>query len=406
MTEFRYRAVDSQGEAVTGTMEAVTAHEATQALSEKGLTVNAVIEAHPQRGIPNRNRPLSWDDLQIFTEQLASIVKGGLPLAQSLHFLAQDLRHPRLKFLLEALHADLDKGESLETAIARQGDAFPKVFTAMVRAGESTGNLAGVTQLMADYSSRRVQMKNALQVTLAYPVLVTIACAAVLSFLLIKVVPVYANIFAEIGGQLPAPTRFWVGLSREFAASWPFWFGGALFLALVLQLTRRILARSESGILWLDTVRMRMPGIGRMFYLAAAGRFARTLSLLLVSRVPVVESLQLAGAVSGSPLLQQAVDAAARAVSGGERMADALNKTGLFSAHFCWLLATGEERGEAEAALESYAEACEREVQMRDRIMGLLFMPVTVVLLGLLVGSLAISLYLPIFTLGDAISGS
>ncbi len=403
MTQYYYRAVDPQGEAATGTMEAPSARHVTQVLQERGLTVNEVGEVNPKPSLLRAAHSLTWEDLHLFNEQLRAIVKGGLPLALSLKHLAADLQGSRLKPVLERLHADLERGESFETAMEKQRGAFPHVFLAMVRAGESTGNLAGVLQLMTDYSSRMVVMKNTLQTALVYPVLVLVASLCVLWFLIAQVVPEFEGIFKEFGGRLPAPTAFWIGMSRHLRAEWSTWCVAVAATLIVLHLARRIIERKESGRAWLDSLKMHLPVVGRTVYLVAMGRFSRTLGMLLASRVPILESLELAASVSGSAQLERAAGEASLSVAGGERIADALSRTRLFSHHFCWLLSASEERGEMEVALESYADACQREVTMRDKMMGLFVVPLLAVVMGLLVGSLVISLYLPIFSLGDMI---
>ncbi len=403
MTQYSYRAVDSEGHDMSGSMEASSARHATQVLQERGLTVNEVQETHPRRGLLGVVHSLTWDDLEIFCQHLTSIAKGGLPLGPPLKHLADDLQNPRLKPVLETMHRDLENGASLEEAVDKQRNAFPLVFPAILRAGEASGNLPGVLQLLLDYTTRMVQLKNNLQTVMVYPLLLIVASACVLGFLMVKVVPVYTEIFSDFGTRLPAPTQFWVSVSQMVSSMGMGWLLVLPFAAAAWFGVRRVVDRTQAGRAWADTLLLHLPGIGRTYYLVAAGRFARTLSLLLTSRVPIVTSLELAGSVSGSVQIERAAMEAAVGVSGGERLSDALGRTRLFGAHFRWLLSTGEDRGEAETALDSFADACQREVSLRDRMLGIFIAPAVVVIMGLLIGSIVISLYLPIFSLGDAI---
>jgi type IV pilus assembly protein PilC len=174
----------------------------------------------------------------------------------------------------------------------------------------------------------------------------------------------------------------------------------------LLVIVLKLLRRSSTGRCWLDSIRLHIPIAGHVYYQMCVARFARTLGLLLGARVPVLDSLELAAASSGSAMLEQVVNTANLQVAGGERIADALSSTGFFGHSFCWLLATGEDRGEAELALNNLADSFEREALVRDRMMAILLTPVLVLGLGLIIVSIIVALYLPIFTLGDVISGT
>ncbi len=397
MTTYRYRAVDDAGNAVTGTMEEQSAHRVTRRLQERGLTVTSVEEMHRERGLLRASRQLTWDELHLFTLQLASVARSGLPLTPALKALAKDLRSPRLKAVLDRLHHDLNRGLSLDEAINNQHELFPRVFAAVMLAGERTGNLAGVLQLLCAYTGRMVNMKNTIQMSMAYPVMVLAVAAALTSFLLLKVVPVFGEILTEFGGSLPWFTQRCIRISDFLVIHWVDVMIAIALAVIFLRIVVWSLQRHESGRAWLDWATLHLPVIGRLRYTMAVARFARSLGLLLQARVPVLDSLELAAAVSGSPQLQRAVDEAVIEVAGGERIADALSHTGFFSHQYCWLLSTGEERGEADTALESIADGLDREAMMHDRLLGALMTPVLIVVLGVLIGSIVVAMYWPLF---------
>jgi len=367
--------------------------------------VNAVEELHKTRGFMQVSHRLTWDELALFAEQLTAITRSELPLAPALKAMAADLRSARLKPVLDRLQRDLERGISLEDAINNQHENFPKIFPSVIRAGEKTGNLAGVLQLLCQYTSRMVGLKHVLQGALVYPVTVLVLGAFVMCFLLIKVVPVFAEIFQDFGGELPAPTRFWIKMGFLVQFHWWLILGGIGIFLIVWRVLLYLLHRHETGTVWLDWIRLHTPVFGALHYQLAVSRFSRSLSMLLASRVPVLESLELAAASSGSPMLQRVVDDANLQVAGGERISDALSSTGFFGHNFCWLLATSEDRGDAESALENLAAIYEREVTLRDRMLGSLVSPILIVMLGFIIASIVISLYLPIFSLGDVVSG-
>ncbi len=405
MAQYKYRAVDDQGKAVDGTMEETSAHRVTRVLQERGLTVNSVEELHKTRGFMQVSHRLTWDELALFAEQLTTITRSELPLAPALKAMAADLRSSRLKPVLDRLQRDLERGVSLEDAISTQHENFPRIFPSVIRAGEKTGNLAGVLQLLCNYASRMVGLKHVMQGALVYPVTVLVLGSFVMCFLLVKVVPVFAEIFQEFGGELPVPTRFWIKVGFLIQFHWWLILGGIGIFLIVWRVSLYLLHRYETGTVWLDWLRLHTPVFGVLHYQLALSRFSRSLSMLLASRVPVLESLELAAASSGSPMLQRVVDDANLQVAGGERISDALSSTGFFGHNFCWLLATSEDRGDAESALENLAAIYEREVTLRDRMVGSLVSPILIVMLGFIIASVVISLYLPIFTLGDVVSG-
>jgi len=405
MTLYRYRAADHEGNPVEGTMDAPSAHRVVAVLQERGLHVAAVEEANPAPGLRRVSRQLAWQELHFFIEQLGSIVRSGLPLAPSLQSLAADLGRSRLKGAVDRLRIDIERGASLDEAMARQPHVFPHLFTSALRAGEASGNMAGVLQALARYTGRVLQLRGSVRLALTYPVTVLVAAVLIIGFLLVTVVPVYADIFEDFGARMPGPTRFWLALSdgllhhsRTLVLAVPLCVFGVVLLW-------RIARRADRGRILGDWLRMHAPIVGTLNYLVALARFCRTLALLLRSGVPVLDSLELAAASTGSAILERAVGEANLLVAGGERLVDALESTKFFGHNFCWMIGTGENRGEVETALESLAESYEREVALRDRLAVALVTPAFIFIIGGIIGFLVVSLYLPIFSLGSAISG-
>lgn len=405
MATFKYRAVDEHGDSVKGEMDAPTAHQVTVRLQERGLTVNDVVEMDAALGIVRRSQQLTWNELSLVTEQLRTIVRGGLPLAPALRALSADFRRPRLKAVMAEVQHDLEQGASLEEAIAQRHEAFPPLMAYVIRAGESTGNLAAILELLSQYSARMIRVRERMKVTLAYPAVVALVAMGVLYFMLVKIIPMFATIFEDFGGRLPFPTRMWIEISDAFVAHGPYIVAGIGLSILMLLVAPAYLRRTEKGRILLDRVKHRLPGLGQMHYLASMGRFSHTLSLLLASGVPILESLRLAAAASGSAVLQKRIDEASVKVAGGETLSDALGDTHFIGHDFCWLVAMGEQNGELVETLSTAAENFDRQLETRDGVMFSLLGPIVVVLVGVVIASIVVSLYLPIFTLGDQISG-
>lgn len=404
MPLFRYRAVDAKGAASEGTMEESSPHRVTAILQERGLQVSDVQRVGKRPGFLPRKKALTWEDLDLFNGHLLAITRSGLPLAPALQGMAQDVRSRRLKPILEEIQRDLERGSSLEDALNRHPDSFPHVYASAIRAGERSGNLTGVLAMLSTYSSRVLDMRAGIQTAMAYPTFVLIVVLFLVIFLLTEVLPVFTEIFQDFGSGLPAPTQFWMDVSEFLGQNLEVFLilagvlvGGAFFCV-------KFMRRYDFGVYYLHWAREHLPLVGRTYKVNALARFARTLGLLLSSNVPILESLDLAAAAADSAVLRSRARSAAVHVAGGERVADALESTGYFSRMFCWLCSTGEERGEAHTALLGIADSFDREVARRNRLMMMLLGPAMVLILACIVGSIVVALYLPIFTLGDAIS--
>lgn len=404
MPLFKYRAVDSQGEPHEGTMEEKSAIRVGAMLSEQGLQVSSIERVAKPIGIQSLKRPLTWQDVELMSDHLAMVARSGLPMVPALRDLARDVRRPRLKAFAEEIRSDLEKGSTLAEAFAKRPDAFPPMYTSVIRAGERSGNLSGVLAMLQSYSSRMLDMKASIQFAMIYPAFVLGITLTLTMFLLFKVLPVFADIFGTLGGTLPAPTRFWLDISDFLAGHVVGLFIVTPLVALALVLGYRLLTRTDAVDYWIDIVWDSIPVLGRTHKLAATARFSRTLGLMLASGVPIIESLNLSAAAAGHAALRRKVNRAVVMVNSGMTVSQALGDTGYFPHLFSWLLRTGEERGEVPEALLDTADTYEREVMRRDKSFVLLIEPALIVLVASLVGSIVVSLYLPIFTLGDQIN--
>jgi len=405
MPLFEYRAVDLEGNPVEGTMDEVSAQRVTQILKEQGLQVNSVKKAGLRLAMPRMKSRLTWDDIHLLNEQLLAISKSGLPFAPSLKALGQDISNRRLRPVLEDIHTQLESGSSLEEAIGRHPESFPKMYRSMVRAGERTGNLSGVLSHLCTYSARMVEVKNGIQEAVAYPIIVLIAAGAIVGFIMVKVVPVFTEIFTDFGGRLPAMTQLVADISFYLANHWLSFIMWLAVALIALIVGYKSLRSTDEGAYALDWIKIHVPVLGKLYSSASMARFSHSLGLLLASKVPVPESLELASSAAGNAVLRTAVTDATRLIEGGDKISDALESTGRFGHSFCWMVATAEERGDVEPVLLDLADSFERSMARTQRMVLTFIGPFTIILLGLVIGFIVLSLYLPIFTLGDAISG-
>ena len=405
MARFKYRAVDAEGNAATGEMDEASARRVIAILEERGLTVNSVEEAVAKPRIPRLKTRLSIEDFEQFNSQMLTITRAGLPLAPAIAALEKDLRNPRLQKVLQNIRAELEAGVSLGDALDKYPEVFSPVYRTLVRAGEQAGNLAGVFDCLCGYSKDMVDLKNEAQVVLAYPAMLVVAAFGLVLFMLVKIVPVYTGIFADFGGGLPVPTQFVADLGIFTAMYLPLIGGASILLVALLFVLFRALLKHESRGYAFDWVRLHLSVFGRVYAAASLARFCRTLSMLVEARVPLTESLELAGAASGNAVLRHAASEAQAYVASGHTLAEGLTLSDYFPNSFCWLVGTSEQRGEIGLALNVLEKDNERFIGRMRKWILLMAGPLVVVLIGLLFGFLIVSLYLPIFSLGDVVSG-
>ncbi len=405
MRLFRYRAIDPYGEPLEGTMEEASAARVTAILQERGAQVNEVLEVGRPPKKFSLQRPLGWADVALLNDQLLAIVKGKIPVAPSVQAMAKDLRNRRLKPVLDHVRSDLEAGRSLEEAFQRSPRAFPPTYLGLIRAGERSGNLAGVLEMISGHSTRILDLRDKVFMALVYPTFVAVVAVLVLSFIMVYVVPEFESVFSVFGGMLPAPTQLLVDISH-FLREYPAQLGiGAAILALIVFAARIQLRASEAGRAVLDGMRERTPIAGRIFRAVSLARFSKALGLMLQAGVPIGEALDLAGAAAANERLRGFVRRAAVHIAQGDRVADALSDTRYFPHSYLWFLANGESRGQLPQTLIDLSEASEREVSVRDEVMVHLITPVAIIALGGFVAFVIIALYLPIFSLGDALTG-
>lgn len=406
MTQYHYHAVDEHGETSVGTMEEQSAHRVTMKLQERGFTVNSVTELNKEQGLARLSNRLTWEELDFLSHELCALTKSNLPLPEAIRALARDAHKPRLKKVLETLGKNLEKGDSLDSALERMQGEVPPLFAHIVRAGEQANNVPGVLQLLSGYTRQIVTLRQNVFLALAYPVASLLAGSLVVLLILVKVVPVFAEIFGEMRAELPAPTQTLIWISNvvtQHTGTALSVIGGSIAGIMIAYM---LLRRSETGRRRLDWMRLHVPFAGIMYRLNVLVRFCQTLRILLMSGVPLPYSLELAAAASGSAMLNQIAGDVSAQVASGESLSKAMETSSFFGRDLCWLVSSGEANGMLEDSLEHAGEKYARELDVKNRGWLTLANPLFMLLIGFVIAYMVISLYLPIFTLGDAISGS
>lgn len=401
MPLYRYKAVDANGHAVNGTMDEASARRVAAVLEEKGLQVSSVEPAEAPRAIPFRRERVSWEDVEFLNTQLIALTRSGLPLAPALEAIGRELRRGSLKSLVDDLHSALQAGRSLGEALDRHRGSVPPVYAAAIRAGEETGNLPAVLELCAGYTAQMVALRSRLREAMTYPIVVLIMMVLMLTYLLNYTIPQFADVFKDFGARLPALTMFWLRMSEITRANY-----GIIFAGICGAVAALIVAgRTEQGRYLGDWLRLKTWGVGHAFNSVSMARFCRSMGILLSGKAPMDSSIELASATCGNAVLESAARDAADSVRNGMKASQAFEATGYFSGLFCWLLQVSEERGDAEHAFLDLAKSYDETFTRVSRVMVSVLTPAILCVMALIVMSVILALYLPIFSLADAISG-
>jgi len=404
MPAFEYTALNPTGREVRGVLEGDTPRQVRQQLREGGLTPLEVEEVKSREGrrsrMPGLARGIGAMDLALLTRQLATLVRSGLPIEESLGTVARQSEKPRIRSMLMAVRTRVMEGHSLARGLGDFPHVFPDIYRTTVEAGEQSGHLDVVLERLADYTENRQQMRQKIQLALFYPAILTAMALLVTVALLTYVVPEVVQVFQGIGQELPWLTRTLIAVSdglREY--------GVLILIALVLAgigwgwLMKRPGPRAG----W-HRVLLRMPLAGRMVRGMNTARFARTLSILSASGVSVLEALRISAQVVASMPMRSAIESVAQRVREGSGIGNALERTGYFPPITVHLIKSGESSGSLDDMLERAAVNQERELEARiGMIMGILE-PVLILAMGLIVLVIVLAILLPIFELNQLVN--
>ncbi len=405
MGAFEYTAVDRRGRQQKGVLEGDTARQVRQLLRERGMLPMAITEVmERERGGRRRSfsfrRGISAADLALVTRQLATLLRSGMPLEETLLAVGQQAEKPRLKSILLGVRSRVMEGHTLAAGLADFPQAFPEIYRATVAAGEQSGHLDPVLERLADYTESRQQLRQRVSHALIYPVILTVMAIGIVSGLLGFVVPKVVGVFENTGQALPLFTRMLIASSdflREYGVV------VLVLLALGAFVFSRMLRRLPFRRRW-HRFLLRVPLVGKLTRGINTARFTRTLSILAGSGVPVLEALRIAGDVVVNVPMREAIHETAVRVREGAPLGRSLGASRLFPPMTMHLISSGETSGELESMLERAADNQEREV---DSLVGALLSilePALIVLMGVLVFAIVMAILLPIFQLNQLVS--
>ena len=416
MPSYYYRARDTFGRAHEGVEVASSEDEVLRALSQMQLTP-VLIEPRALNGSPMAavraaaaevraatplerllRRSIEPGSVALFARQLATMMSAGLPLVRALRSIARDHHDRRLSGILEHVGDDVQKGESLATALSRHPEAFGEVFVSLVQTGEVSGSLDEVLEQTAGYFERAELLRLKVEAALRYPTFILSFAGAVLAAMFFKIIPMFSDIYSRFRVQLPAPTRLLLGISHALITNW-------IVVALVVVLVGMVFGmwlRTEQGRIRFDAMKFQIPLFGPLVRLYAMTRYARTLGILVGSGTNILYALRVLRPVPGNHMVARGIDNVRGQVEGGTSLSRAMAETGVFPDMLIQMTATGEETGRLSEMLSRTADFYEQRVTAKVEGLTSLVEPVAIVLLGLVIALMLVALYLPIFNLGHA----
>ena len=392
---FEYEGKDKNGKIVRGEMRAGGEAMVSASLRRQGILTTKIKKRRMSGG-----RSIKQKDIAIFTRQLSTMMRAGVPLIQSFDIVARGSPNPRLTKLLTDIRSDVETGTSLSSAFRKHPLYFDALYCNLVEAGEAGGILEALLDRLAIYQEKTMAIKNKIKSALIYPIAVLIVAFIVLAVIMIFVIPAFKDVFSSFGADLPAPTLVVIAMSEFFVKYWWAIFG---FLGGGTYFFFESWKRSEKMQKAMDRLLLRVPVFGDLVNKSAVARWTRTLSTMFAAGVPLVEALDSVGGASGNAVFAEATEAIQKDVSTGASLTTSMQTTGVFPNMVLQMCAIGEESGSLDQMLGKAAEFYEDEVDEAVKGLSSLMEPFIIVILGTLIGGIVVSMYLPIFKLGQVV---
>ena len=404
MANFKYTAKDSDGKALNGFFEASDYASALDVLRKKGLIIVSVSEASPKAGFSSASfgkKKIKMDDIVVFSRQLATMVDAGIPLVGALDILGEQIENRTFGRIILKIRNDVETGSSLSEAIAKHKKVFSPLFVNMVKAGESSGMLDDILERLASYMEKTNSLQKKIRAALIYPSVVSFMALLITMILLLKVIPIFKNIFSGFDAALPVPTQVLIAISDNLQKF--FLVIIAVIVLIVIFMIRY--TKTEKGRLRYDSFLLKLPLFGTLFKKVAISKFTRTLSTLIKSGVPILSSLEIVGKTAGNKAIEIAVEMVRTNVREGESIADPLARSKLFPLMVVRMVSVGEQSGQLEKMLSKIADFYDEQVDIAVSGLTSLIEPLIIAFLGIVIGSIVICMFLPIFKITSVMGG-
>src|ERR1700757_415849 len=402
MPVFTFSGKDESGQKVSGERMAANKQSLAQTLRRERITPGAIREKGKEFSLPTfGSSKVKTKDIAIFFRQFSVMIDAGLPLVQCLEILAANQENTTFQKTLTGVRTSIEGGATLANAMRQYPKVFDDLTTNMIEAGETGGILDTILQRLASYVEKAVKLKAAVKSALIYPCSVVSIAVLIVGALLKWVVPIFANLFAGLGVALPLPTRVVMGLSAFVGHFWWFFIVGAVGLVFGIRQVRK----HPQGLYVTDKILLHTPVIGLLLKKIAVARFTRTLGTLITSGVPILEGLAITARTSGNAVLEEALMKVRKAVEEGRTIVDPLRESGVFPNMVTQMIGVGEATGAMDNMLQKIADFYEEEVDAATKDMLAMLEPVIIGVLGVMIGGIVISLYMPLFSMIAKLAG-
>jgi type IV pilus assembly protein PilC len=402
MPVFTFAGTNASGEKVAGERQSANKQVLSAQLRQERITVTAIKEKGKEFAMPTfGSGKVATKDVAIFFRQFSVMIDAGLPLVQCLEILAANQENPAFQKCLNGVRSSVEGGNTLANAMRGYPKIFDDLTVNMIEAGETGGILDLILQRLSEYVEKAVKMRAAVKSALVYPVSVVSIAVLVVGCLLKFVVPIFANLFVGLGVELPMSTKIVIGLSNFISRFW--WVMGGGLVALVFMMKQ--IRKSPQGRLQLDRVMLNLPVFGLLLRKIAVARFTRTMGTLITSGVPILEGLSITARTSGNAVIEEALMKVRKAIEEGRTIVDPLKESGVFPNMVTQMIGVGEATGAMDAMLQKIADFYEDDVDAATKDMLTLLEPIMIGFLGISVGGIVISLYMPLFAMIAKLSG-
>src|SRR5690242_4156735 len=403
MMTFSYQARDGAGNIVNGVQDAINEDNAVTSLMSRGLMVLSL----QQKAAASRQKKKAWSvketDLVLFTRQLATMIEAGISLVQALTALYEQCdpkRQKALRNVISDVTARVQGGETFHESIGKHPRVFNRLFVSMVKAGEAGGLLSEILDRLAGFLEASARLRKKVKSAMTYPVIVICIAFVITTFLIVRVVPIFGEIFKDFGAKLPAPTQFLIDVSDFVRGEWYFLLVGIASMIFGV----RTFVRSARGKQVWDRWKLKLPVFGPLVHKIAMSRFARTFAQLIRSGVPILEVIDIVGGSSGNHVVETSIKEVGADVEKGDNLSVALSRKTIFPPMLLRMVAAGEATGKIDTMLEKMADFWDEEIEAMLDALTSLIEPLLIVFLGVIVGGIVIAMFLPIFKLNEVVS--
>jgi type IV pilus assembly protein PilC len=396
MPDYKYQGTSRAGASVSGVMTAANKSELATLLKRQQITATKMTEKGKEFNMPTFGGSVKAKELAIFTRQFSVMIDAGLPLVQCLEILASQQENKLFQKVLTNTRSQVEGGATLSAAMRSSPKVFDALYVNMVEAGETGGILDTILQRLSTYIEKNVKLQRAVKSALVYPVGVLTVAGGVITLLLWKVVPIFATLFAGLGVDLPLPTKIVIALSN---------FIGSIFGLFILIgigagiFGLKVWYATPKGRFILDSVILKLPVLGLLMRKIAVARFTRTLGTLISSGVPILEGLDITAKTAGNAVVERALQRVRKSLEEGKSLTEPLREAEVFPGMVTQMIAVGEQTGAMDAMLQKIADFYEEEVDAAVKDLLTALEPIMIVFLGVVVGGVVISMYLPLFSL-------